>query len=91
MSVETVRQGMAFRETLRMRVCEPYDACSQCGESIQGVCVAWHGHDGLLVLHPHCAYDLAHDLIGDAQNAIRLIEGKPLNRGVNVEPGALER
>ena len=91
MSVENLMSGAPFREFVRTRSCEPYDSCSLCGESVSRVGVVWHHGDGLLILHPHCAFDLAHDLIGDARNAIRLIEGKPLRRGVNVKPGALER
>ena len=90
MSVENLMPGAPFREVVRTRICEPYDACSFCGEPIRRICVAWQGGDSLWVLHPHCAYDLAHELIGDARNAIRLIEGKPLRRGINVERGALE-
>ena len=57
--------------------------CFHCGEPVAGIAVVWIGGMGPIALHPTCAKDLACELIGDARNAIRVIEGKSLALGVN--------
>lgn len=82
MSVERFTQGTDLHD-----MCADQDghaACFFCGETLSGHVVCWMG-TSLIGLHPTCAYELSHELIGDARNAIRVIEGKPLSAGVNSE------
>ena len=63
--------------------------CFLCGEVVSDVAVTWHGHDWTaaspvdVVLHPACGSTLAIELAGDARNAQRILDGKPLTAGVN--------
>ena len=36
-----------------------------------------------MLLHPDCAIDLSVELIGDARNAQRILDGEPLTTGVD--------
>lgn len=62
--------------------------CYRCNEPVGIYAVVWQGHarmeggdDGLIVLHPDCATKLACELIGDARNARRVVDGKPVDAG----------
>lgn len=79
MSVEDLKPDAPFRD------CIESDGCFYCGEPIQRLGVAWRGNGTVILLHPHCAYDLSHQLTGDARSAIRIMEGLPLDLGVNLE------
>ena len=63
--------------------------CFFCAEEIDAVAILWNGcaglemDDGLIALHPDCAALLGGELIGDARNAKRILEGKPLTAGVD--------
>ena len=85
MSVEDFKPGGHIRAFLEEVEGLHPDACFWCGERILSIGVIWAGHGKKVICHPHCAYDLAHELISDARNAIRVIEGKPVNTGVNVK------
>ncbi len=63
--------------------------CFFCTNQIYEVAVIWSGCSGtealapVIVLHPDCAALLGGELIGDARNAKRIFEGKPLLAGVD--------
>jgi len=81
MSVENLTPGSDLH-----RLCAQgleWVECFHCGEQIADIAVVWIGGMGPIALHPTCAKDLACELIGDARNAIRVIEGKSLALGVN--------
>ena len=79
MSVENLKPGSDLH-----RLCgHEWVECFGCGEQIAGIAVVWIGGAGPIALHPTCAKDLACELIGDARNAVRVIEGKSLALGVN--------
>lgn len=83
MSVENLKPGSDLH-----RLCAhglEWVDCFFCGDQIAGIAVVWSGGHGPIALHPSCAKDLACELIGDARNAIRVIEGKSLAAGVNEE------
>lgn len=61
--------------------------CFKCGEAVAGIAVVWNGHPKAIILHPTCAGELVIELAGDARNAFRVIEGKPIAAGVNVKLG----
>ena len=84
MSVERLVPGVEMH-----RLCAgslPWAGCFHCGEEVNGIAVVWAGSIGPIALHPTCAYELSHELIGDVRNAIRLIEGKPLTAGIGETP-----
>ena len=63
--------------------------CFFCGEVVGDVVVVWKGHSpdreslALVTLHPNCAINLSVELSGDARNAQRLLDGKPLDAGID--------
>ncbi len=65
----------------------PY--CFFCREEVADVAVLWSGDSpdperlGLMLLHPDCAIDLSVELISDARNAQRILDGEPLTTGVD--------
>lgn len=87
MSVNDLRQPTELQRYFDGQV----PTCFRCQEPVAGIGVIWAGHAaaqdlvGVIVLHPTCAIELSVDLIGDARNAARVIEGKPLDRGVHVD------
>jgi hypothetical protein len=83
MSVHRIIPGASILDFVDLYNGKPI--CFWCSEEVNGIGVIWAGHNASICFHPTCAKEFSCELIGDARNAIRLIEGKPIDHGLDTD------